>query len=384
MVHAYRLTPLELAGGYVPGFLPISAQPAAGIAGRDQTARNAFVATVRDGLQRSPCFVAFSGGRDSSAVLAVADDVARREGLSRPIPVVMDYPSYPAAQETQWQELVLNHLGLQAVRLDGSATSDLLGENARETLQSLGPVWPVTAHDRTPLLELARGGSLLTGEGGDEVLGPQRITPLVGTWRRRPRPSRQVLSALAFAVAPRPVRRIIVRGQSEHNQWMRRPAARKFVQQVSADEADEPLRWAAAVLRQGRSRAGVLGLQTLDILSAQYDVHQLHPFLDQRFLSAFAAEGSPRGFVSRTEAMTHLFADVLPAAVLGRTSKATFNEAVMGLSAKAFAQDWDGTGVPLDLVDPVALRDEWLSETPSAASMPLLQHAWWSQNVRAA
>ena len=43
--------------------------------------RGALEAAVLPALQRPPCLVSFSGGRDSSAVLAVAADVARRHGL---------------------------------------------------------------------------------------------------------------------------------------------------------------------------------------------------------------------------------------------------------------------------------------------------------------
>ena len=37
-------------------------------------------------LQRAPCVVAFSGGRDSSALLAEATRVARVHGLEDPVP----------------------------------------------------------------------------------------------------------------------------------------------------------------------------------------------------------------------------------------------------------------------------------------------------------
>src|SRR5579884_3063930 len=49
-------------------------------------------------LSRPPCAVSFSGGRDSSAVLALATDAARRHGLELPVPVTMRFPSVTAAE----------------------------------------------------------------------------------------------------------------------------------------------------------------------------------------------------------------------------------------------------------------------------------------------
>jgi len=54
--------------------------------------------------------VAFSGGRDSSLLLAVAADLAAREGLEPPIALTFRYPGDPAADESSWQEFVVAHL----------------------------------------------------------------------------------------------------------------------------------------------------------------------------------------------------------------------------------------------------------------------------------
>jgi hypothetical protein len=53
--------------------------------------------------------------------------------------------------------------------------------------------------------------------------------------------------------------------------------------------------------------------------------------------------------------------------------------AVFTRYTREFARTWDGTGVDTDLVDPVALRENWLSPTPHAPSMTLLQQAWLSR-----
>jgi asparagine synthase (glutamine-hydrolysing) len=65
-----RLTPLELAAGFPrPDATPTGPGPTPK-AGFEPLA--AFRAVVRAALKRPPCLVSFSGGRDSSAVLAVA------------------------------------------------------------------------------------------------------------------------------------------------------------------------------------------------------------------------------------------------------------------------------------------------------------------------
>ena len=64
-------------------------------------------------LSCNPCLVAFSGGRDSSAVLATATRVARQHGLDEPVPVTYRYQQHPRTWEVEWQELVVRHLGLK-------------------------------------------------------------------------------------------------------------------------------------------------------------------------------------------------------------------------------------------------------------------------------
>ncbi len=75
------LTQLEIASGLVLGTTPPTPLPSAAVG-----ARQALELAVRPALERAPCLVSFSGGRDSSAVLAVATRVARRHGLPPPVP----------------------------------------------------------------------------------------------------------------------------------------------------------------------------------------------------------------------------------------------------------------------------------------------------------
>ena len=147
------------------------------------TPREALEREVRIALARPPCGVAFSGGRDSSTVLAIATHVARRDGLAEPVPIAGVFPAAPRAEETQWQEAVVRHLGLrdwQRIRMHDEL--DLVGPLATPGLLAHGVVWPPLIHVDIPLLELLEGGSLLDGEGGDEVLGV-RSRPAWRRWR---------------------------------------------------------------------------------------------------------------------------------------------------------------------------------------------------------
>jgi asparagine synthase (glutamine-hydrolysing) len=108
-----------------------------------RTAREALESTVAVALERQPCLVTFSGGRDSSAVLAVAIHVARREGLPLPVPITVRFSNAPGAGEPRWQELVIAHLGLgdwEVIELGDEL--DLLGPAAQRNLLRHGVRYP--------------------------------------------------------------------------------------------------------------------------------------------------------------------------------------------------------------------------------------------------
>ena len=68
-----------------------------------RTPREALDDAIRPALVDGPCYVTFSGGRDSSAVLAAATALARREGHALPVPVTRVYPDLPDTDESDWQ-----------------------------------------------------------------------------------------------------------------------------------------------------------------------------------------------------------------------------------------------------------------------------------------
>lgn len=370
------LTPLELASG-VPTGRDADAPP---LPPPTASARSALEAAVTRALLRQPCIVSFSGGRDSSAILALAAAVARREGLPLPVPVTARFPDAPAADEDEWQVAVIDHLGLRRhwVRLELGEELDLIGEVAAPIVRAHGVLWPPNTHFHVPLLRDAGGGSLLTGIDGDGLLAGwrwRRAAAVAGG--RAANRSWRSLAGVAVAYAPAPVRRLADRGGAASPiHWLRPDAAARLARVWRRERASEPARWPARVAWYARGRGLRLTMRSLDRVAQPFDVETVHPLADPHFLAAMAWEGGRTGPGTRTDAMRSLFGDVLPPAVLERSSKALMDEAFWTGPARRFAASWDGTGVDHDLVDPGALREEWLRPTPDARSSLLLQAAY--------
>jgi asparagine synthase (glutamine-hydrolysing) len=371
----YRPTPFEVATGWVHGLLA----PTPAVAG-SEAPLEALADLLRPALAAPTCYVAFSGGRDSSAILAVATLVARRDGFADPVPVTALYPDIPEADESEWQEAVVQHLGLRDwLRLEFHDENDLLGPAARASLRQRGQMWPAALHTKVNLLTALSAGTLLTGEGGDEVFGARRAAPWPhlkkGTAIRRRRAARGALGSLLPRAARR--RRAVAKWRQVQLQpWLRPVVAEEHCRALADDESCEPLRWDRSLLWVTRRRsAAVLG-HNYQLLAAEYGVTLRTPLLEPQFLAALGRVGGRWGYTGRTAVMSALFGELLPRSVIERKTKAVFNRAFLGASTRAFARAWDGSGVDPDLVDVERLRQEWLSERPSAISGPLLQAAW--------
>src|SRR3954453_21831281 len=97
-------TPLELLAGTGLGEYEDKDKEVAPAASAGVTPREALEEVVGEALARPPCLVGFSGGRDSSAILALATYVARREGLPLPVPATYVFPGIRKADESSWQD----------------------------------------------------------------------------------------------------------------------------------------------------------------------------------------------------------------------------------------------------------------------------------------
>lgn len=372
---ALRPTELEIASGVVVGEQSGPHLPAApsGLA-----PLQALEEAVVRALERSPCLVSFSGGRDSSTVLAVATRVARHLGLPLPIPATIRFPNVPRTDESSWQELVVDHLGLADwIRIDIREELDLLGPVATGVLRRHGVLWPPNVHLPLPLLADARGGSLLTGLDGDGLFGAWPWVRAALIRGRRVPPRLQDVPHVAHSMTPVALRRAWSRRRAPVVLPWLRPEALGVVAGAWADErGGEPTRWDRRVDWFSRRRYHTLGRAAFDVITTEAGVGAVHPLLDGRFLAAVARQGGRHGYGNRTAVMRTLFSGVLPAAVVERPTKAGFADAFWGPASRDFASTWDGHGVDASLVDVPALQAAWASSEPNSRCAPLLQAAW--------
>jgi hypothetical protein len=370
------LEPLELHSGMVFGNRrrPFDDAPAA----PPSDPLQALDTVLLPALQRAPCLVAFSGGRDSSALLAVATDVARRHGLDDPIPLTMRFADHPRAQEDEWQEMMIRHLDLRDWRvLAVTSELDCLGAIGGPLLRRHGVYWPPNVHTVELWLREAAGGSLLTGNGGDEVFSPW-------VWRRAallrhggPRTRLRAMRRIAFSFAPERLRAGLSR--SRHPlllPWLAPEAQREVAARLAADDAIRCRTFADELERLLESRYLELANGIMNVLSRSASTLLSQPFYHPLVVRSVAAAAPRAGFASRTEAMRRFFGNLLPPPALERSTKAVFSEVFWGPATRGFAEAWDGDGLDRALVDAEALRREWTKPVPDIRSLSPLQAAW--------
>ena len=371
----YAMNDVEIASCLVRGSDPaVAALPRARSAG--DRVRAALEATLVRALRRPPCVVAFSGGLDSSAILAAATMAARAHGLPLPIPATNRFPGIPGVDESHWQEMMVAHLELEEwVRVDVTDELDIVGPAAAPALLAHGVLWPPNAHFLRPLAASAAGGSLLTGIGGDELFTPAASRG-ARVLAREVRPRRRDIRAVAQAAAPRRLRRLRVRPAVAPPPWLRPEGQRRWTAVIADELASVPLWWGRSVLEhwwRSRARLGVIGSVSA---AAGPEVSVAHPFMDPGFAGAIADARWRTGFPSRAAALELLCGDGVPRALRERTDKTAFFGPFVHRHSRAFIERWDGTGVDLELVDPDALRRTWLEDEVDARSYPALQAAW--------
>jgi asparagine synthetase B (glutamine-hydrolysing) len=352
------LDALEIAWGATLGMMPSALDAATST---DQfTVRSALEAAVRRALLRPPCVVAFSGGRDSSAILALAMDLARREGHPPPLAVTQRFPGADAADESSWQELVIGHVGgIEWQRIEtGPDDADLTGPTARAVLARHGVLFPANAYLTTNMLRIAHGGSLLTGVGGDEVLGFH---------------AHRAVQLLAMRTRPRRSDMLVFRSLVQRERWAHREPERSWLQREANDEAMRrsarlaaayPLRFDRALRFWLDDRYVRAIRHTRSLLAADHDVLMVDPFIEPVVVRRLADEGGFVGFRSRTEALRALAGDLLPAALIERSTKATFGQPIFGVHFEEFRSQWRGDGIDADLVDAAQLRSAWSMPHP--------------------
>lgn len=335
-------------------------------------------AIARELLLSDPCVVAFSGGRDSSALLAVLVDVARKEGLPEPIAVTARWDNDQASDESDWQEHVIAAIGAQNWSIIRPGNDlDLLGQEAISVLAQAGLTWPAPAYVVMPMVRLAKGGVFITGEGGDEALGLWPFGRLWSSIRDGKIPRSGDVRGLALGLAPGPMRRRRWRhNQPPYQSWLRPKAFEQIACSLAAEMASDPLRWDRYQVVNRRRRSPDRTQRSFERLCELEGSRFCAPFLDETFISSLAAWGGWFGKGDRTGVMTSLFSELLPEALLSRRSKASFGAVFWGPASRQFAEGWDGTGIDTDLVDPERLRAAWLAPVPVYGSALPLHAAW--------
>ena len=329
-------------------------------------------------LDRPPCLVAFSGGRDSSALLAVALDVARREQLPAPVPITLRFRHAPRADESHWQELVVRHLGVEDwVRLEFDDELDFVGPWSQRALKCHGVLWPANAYVHLPMLERASGGSLVDGVDGDSVFA-WGYRPAVDLLCLRAPPTRSALSNLCTMLLPAPARTLRVKPSAPAVPWLTPAADAETRHLIAKDSASEPVSYPRRLGWYLRSRHAQMLLWATHLLAEETGTLVVRPFLDPLFLAAWGRQTGHLGFRGRTEAMSELFGDLLPTTIIERADKGMYWH-YWGEASRHMARTWGGDGVDERYVDPQALVEAWASTvypTPDHRSALLLQTVW--------
>ncbi|HYZ82470.1 MAG TPA: asparagine synthase-related protein [Solirubrobacteraceae bacterium] len=333
---------------------------------------------IRRALLREPCLVSFSGGRDSSSVLAVATALARREGLPLPIPATNVFPAERETDETYWQERLVRHLGLADwLRIEHTVELDAVGIYARRFLSRHGLHWPFNVHFHAPLLEAAAGGALLTGIGGDELFAAAELDRVAAVTTRRVRPEPRDLLRIGLAYAPPPLRRaVLTRREPVSLPWLRREGQQRLSEVLAEWMARAPRSLSGRLTWVRMSRYLEVATAGFARAAEDEDVLLLHPLLAPALWAEVGRVAEPIGFSDRTAAMRRLFGGVLPDEICGRVCKARFDGAFWTTRARTHAESWTGGGVPAEWVDEQALATHWRGDRPLANSFTLLQASW--------
>ncbi|QLQ36354.1 asparagine synthase-related protein [Micromonospora robiginosa] len=349
-----RPTDRDVAYGVVLGLDPVGPRPA----GRSGPAPPPLVALERavlPALRRPPCLVSFSGGLDSSLVLAIAARVARREGLPDPVPMTWRFTDAPRAYATSWQAKIIAELDLagQWQILQAGDDLDLVGPVARRLLTRYGLLHPPSQHLHLPIVELARGGALLTGIGGDQILAG---------WRRRPASLRDRLGRRRRPPDPFP--------------WLRPEAARRAHRAVRAEQRAEPHRLARRIAWHLSRRDLTLARLGLAAVAADHDVLAVSPLAGDGFAAALAARHGRLRSPSRGELLAVIADAALPPVITAPRRAATLDEVFLRSATRELVRDWDGSGVDDSLVDVRALRRVWSTWPIGAGTAALVQQVW--------
>jgi asparagine synthase (glutamine-hydrolysing) len=330
---------------------------------RDVSLDDALFEVIEPALASGRCLVAYSGGRESSWLLAVATATARRHGYADPIPVTIRFPDSETGRAAQLQERVISHLELrdwEHVLIDDEF--EMVGSYARRMLCDAGVLFPATLFVFLPLLDRARDGWLLAGGGLADFFLYWRWAGLADVLARRRRPRRRDLRDLAeLSVRRRTLRSLPSSRRAATMPWLREEAAREFDDLATRRARAVPLGFEAALREQRTHRCHLGTERSLDALAKSAGSHLLMPFRDDRFMAAFASAGGRGGFGDRASTMRRVVGHLLPDELRRRSDGKNARQPYFGDGSRGFAERWSGLGLDGDVVDADELRATWAS-----------------------
>ncbi len=380
------MTALEVAVG-----LPFGedGEPAVLVRDGPQDPVVALEQSMLPALRQGPCLVAFSGGWDSARVLACAVRAARSEGLELPVPISMRARGELDVRDRELpmgrQEQLVRFLGIADwERVELGEDVDYLGTVAAGMLCRHGAMFPANVHLIAPMLERARGRTLIVGHSGRDLLEFWRGRCVCDLLARRRRPDRLALAEAAMAAAPWQLRALRLRRTIEPPAWLTNEAREVFIRKRADELAGEPLFWTEAVARASVKRCLRATWQSFAKLAEDHSVTVETPYRALEFLSALARAGGRLGWGGEEEFFRHFDSRILPPlhAPSRRAPTApqpTGSDPFWGPAARAFAETWDGRGLDPALVDAETLRSAWLDGHHQAAL--LLQSAWLERSA---
>lgn len=322
-----------------------------------------------------PVYVCFSGGRDSSAVLALAVSVARRLDAPPPIPVTLRFTDHPESDESDWQQMVVDHLSLHDWIVIERPDADLLDPTITTLLSQWGLFFPSQIGSYLPIVSAAAGGVLLTGEGGDESFGGWRFRAAAHPWSWGPWSAAKAVAVAAASHGPAPVKRWYRRRNPMHS-WLTVAGRRAIDEVLDGRDEIEPVSWHRYLAWAFARRAWDKAQHTLAAIGDAEGCQIVHPLADPALLASLATAWPRTGPADRTDVMQAVVGDLLPQAVVERETKAVLASVFVGPRSRAFIEQWDGSGVDGEWIDAERLRTVWLRRYPYVGSFNLLHQAW--------
>jgi asparagine synthase (glutamine-hydrolysing) len=331
-------------------------------------------------LAEGRCLVSFSGGAESSLVLAAATRAARRHGHRDPVPITTRYVRAASARDIEGQEQMIAHLELrdwERVVIDDEL--ELTGPYARRALDEAGILFPSNAYLLLPQLDAAAGGSLVVAFGLTDFFMYWHWARVWDIARLRRSPGRTDLRYLAAAALPRGLRgpALARRLRRARMSWLRPDAASVAERRFLAEGLAVPIRFSAALGRQYTHRCLGGTRRALGALAETARAHTLMPLHNERYVGATAAQGRWSGIGSRRLALNALAGDlVLPGEIVRRPDAPLPHNVLFGERTREFVRSWSGKGLDLDVVDPDELHAHWSQDTIDWRSSLLLQLAF--------